>query len=709
MAIFFALIFQVLFVMFAMVINVGLLVHHKINLQNSVDIAAYYGAMKQAEMMNSIAHVNYQIRQSWKLLVWRYRVIGQGGDERNNPPYIANGNLKGIKDAAEIAIEQFSELERDARRASNFCVNYAPFKQANNNNTCKDTLLETTPKLELFTAPPQIAFFLGITGLARSMALDSLEQIRVAQRYAGEFNWTMLARFVVGFAIDQADRKQTINYLARGLSKAPDDFNELNGDSIKLGLLATLKKNLTIANRESLTDDQVKIFNGLGHERCSAVSAGQYDPPKWLSEVRVVPAFFTIDNEAGTGEGGVESRDGKAIRLGRDSLPKSQDKLKEEIDVLKDYVDPQAPPYNASLGFEKNPWCMAYVGVSATTAPKIPFSPLGEVKMTAIAFAKPFGGRMGPWYNKIWDPSSPKSNRGDKTDELAPTRVDDPSNIPEPRDFTRVPNYSRFPGDQLGLMSRNSVGRFHRLLFDMGGSQYENGQLAKATPPPPPPNAQDTSPDFNYWGHVHKPYPQNLGLDTLSWDSTNNFPPRQRDLEVLAIAPDLFDMTYYSIEPDFYRNYYQTLKKDYLSKNPGLQTQIFRPDHGARINSTPEYETFNVKKQIETVARYGPALEIEPIPGGVPQGLTYYLKEATHLLTGWVGTDSQDFSLDPEKFGKCKTAPNAGVPVPGLCIDGGRTGYSVKIVSYDYLHGQDLQLGGEGSSQGPILNPPSLQ
>lgn len=39
-AIFVALIFQVLFVFFAVLINVGLLVHHKINLQHSTDLAA---------------------------------------------------------------------------------------------------------------------------------------------------------------------------------------------------------------------------------------------------------------------------------------------------------------------------------------------------------------------------------------------------------------------------------------------------------------------------------------------------------------------------------------------------------------------------------------------------------------------------------------------------------------------------------------------
>src|ERR1700679_3741554 len=74
-----AIIFQVLFVFFAMVVNVGLLIHDKINLQNSVDIAAYYGALKQAEVLNAMAHINYEIRQSWKLFAWRLWVLGDAG------------------------------------------------------------------------------------------------------------------------------------------------------------------------------------------------------------------------------------------------------------------------------------------------------------------------------------------------------------------------------------------------------------------------------------------------------------------------------------------------------------------------------------------------------------------------------------------------------------------------------------------------------
>ena len=75
-AIFLVLVFQILFVFFAMSVNIGLVVYDKINLQNATDLAAYYAAEKQAEMLNQVGHINYQIRQAYKLLVFRLRVIG---------------------------------------------------------------------------------------------------------------------------------------------------------------------------------------------------------------------------------------------------------------------------------------------------------------------------------------------------------------------------------------------------------------------------------------------------------------------------------------------------------------------------------------------------------------------------------------------------------------------------------------------------------
>ena len=130
-AIFIALIFQVLFVFFAMAINVGMVVHDKINLQNSVDLAAYYGAQRQAEILNQIAHINYQIRQSFKLFTWRYRVLGSLGLQQH-PMNPNNGGAVG----SETAYSQ----------VPSFCITHDLWQEYNqldpNSTICRDAVVD---------------------------------------------------------------------------------------------------------------------------------------------------------------------------------------------------------------------------------------------------------------------------------------------------------------------------------------------------------------------------------------------------------------------------------------------------------------------------------------------------------------------------------------------------------------------------------------
>ena len=151
-AIFVALIFQLLFLFFAMIINVGLLIHHKINLQNSVDLAAYYGAMKQGETLNAIGHINYQIRQSWKLLTWRYRELGTAGNFSKAHPF--------DKPFIEICNEADCSTESVLKDPSYksfydspaFCITYVPFRpMPTNENTCKAS--EENKNIPIFSAP----------------------------------------------------------------------------------------------------------------------------------------------------------------------------------------------------------------------------------------------------------------------------------------------------------------------------------------------------------------------------------------------------------------------------------------------------------------------------------------------------------------------------------------------------------------------------
>src|SRR5690348_8001083 len=61
---------------FCFVVNVGMLVNAKINLQNAADMAAYAGAAVQARQLNRISYLNYEMRRQFKKFLFRYYVIG---------------------------------------------------------------------------------------------------------------------------------------------------------------------------------------------------------------------------------------------------------------------------------------------------------------------------------------------------------------------------------------------------------------------------------------------------------------------------------------------------------------------------------------------------------------------------------------------------------------------------------------------------------
>lgn len=718
-ALFVALIFQILFLFFAMVINVGLLVHHKINLQNSVDLAAYYGAMKQAENMNVIAHTNYQVRQSWKLLAWRYRMLGSAGDFFEHPfDKTGGGRLRGSDDDAinPGAIGFYD--------APSFCITYIPFKpMPPGENTCRD--LVNNSGVNLFKIPPVLIDLPSISGRTRDLALllrsNAVERCRVF----GAFNYMILGGFVVAFNIDQGNRMLLMSYLSKAMSpSSPDaDFYDIDGKSVKLGIENTLKNNLTAANNTS--DLKMSIYNSLGHSACNGSRGATGEPAQWLKPVKVYPAFNYIDTECSN----VKIRPiGKMLSeadLPIYSKPENGGVYANEINELKQYIglrDPISDIYNYSLGVEKNPWCMAYVGVSASARPKIPFSPFGSLEIKARAFYKPFGGRIGPWYYNKY-PSGTASYGGsqggpnDKTDANLPPRLSDTANLGTPNDPTRAANYSRYVGDKYGLKSRRVLYQYGRAVYKLDpqwklsadGSDLITTDINGQTM-----NYGDSAPNFEHWKHLPFNFPQRgQSQDLLAWDHAGDQPSRMRYLELAAILPDPFDLTYYSIEPDFYHNYYTRLQNGFL-KGIGSgyygQNKEFLGDIGTHKGSTKEgvnWDKFSVKDQYKAVENSFFLRNVVDIAGK----LTYISTKWQDVLTSWAPVSLVDYSLDPSKFGKCSITPRGAdsgepeVPNPGNCVTGGTTGYSVKMISSDYLRRTDLELGGAGV-RGALLNPP---
>lgn len=709
-ALFIALIFQVLFLFFAMVINVGLLVHHKINLQNSVDLAAYYGAMKQAEGMNVIAHTNYQIRQSWKLLAWRYRMLGSAGDFTEHPFSKQTKRLQnGDDDAINPAQEGFYN-------APAFCITYIPFKpMPPDENTCKD--IRNLSGIKVFNVPGVMIDLPGVSNAVRN--LSALLRDKAFQRCKdfGSFNYIMLGKFAVAYNIDQANRMLLMSYLSHAMS--PDsptsDFYDIDGASVVTGMKKTLLNNLTAANRASIGDADFKTYNSLGDSRCNKVGVAPGAPAKWLTPIKIMPGFVYTDTECNPGDGSIRPLK-KIMGTEEGNLPKHWKETPTDLQVaIKEIIpfigmrNPLENIYNFSLGVEKNPWCMPYVGASAVARPKIPFSPFGTVELKARAFYKPFGGRIGPWFYEKWvsrDTPGKGSGPGGRIDPNISPRIHDVGNVGDPTDPNRAPNFSRFVGDEIGLKSRRALFQYGRSIYSLDPGWAQQAGLSSGLAVGAP--GQDDSPNFEHWRHIpFQFYEKGESQDILAWDSEKNQPSRMRELELSAILPDAYDLAYYSIEPNFYHTYYKRIRDGFL-KGPGAgyygEKKEFLGDigtHKGYQSGGINYDEFSVKDQYLVVEK-SPHLKAQV---DIANKLTYISTKWEEVLTGWAPQDLMNYSISANKFGKCSSYPKEGVPTSGNCAAGGSTGYSVKMVSSDFLKAEIPNIGGEGVS-GPILNPP---
>lgn len=723
-ALFLALIFQVLFLFFAMVINVGLLVHHKINLQNSVDFAAYYGAMKQAENMNVIAHTNYQIRQSWKLLAWRYRMLGSAGDFYTHPFSKHTRQFQGPD------IDGIDPAHRKFYDQPSFCITYVPFKpMPRAENTCRD--LKDTSSIPIFR-PPSVSIDLpGISNATRAISEALRASAFTRCKDFGAYNYLMLGSFLVAYNIDQGGRNVFINVLANSMSpQEPDaDFYDIDGESVKEGMRLTLENNLTEANRNSMDSKSLKIYNSLGSSECNGSAAAAAAPPKWLKSIKIAPGFIYVDTKCGENDRIVSV--GKAMGAYPENFPNHSqrrgDPYFDQINELKNWIrlpgmtDNIDDPFTFSLGVEKNPYCMAYVGASVTTQPRIPFSPLGSIQLKARAFFKPFGGRIGPWYEHQWvTPQGKGSGPGKRVDPLVPPRVVDAGNFGDADDPTRAANFSRFIGDEYGLKSRGPLFEYGKAIYSLDpewrpiGSRAEENAIQNET-------FGDSAPNFKHWQHLPFDFHQKGNTqDILAWDWAKDKPSRMRELEISGILPDAFDIAYYSIEPNFYHKYYKRIRDGFLAKRGSAYYTMgreFLGDIGTHKKAPPfegiNYDEFSIIDQYKVVEKSHYLNSY--IEMGFSTRLSYISRKWQDVLSGWLPTSLTDFKLDTENFAKCNTYPlgvsesdsfkHTSVPTSGNCVAGGTTGYFVKMVSSDYLKGVIPNLGGEGVS-GRILNPP---
>lgn len=525
---------------------------------------------------------------------------------------------------------------------------------------------ENNLRARSFTPAKQTDYISPLVGLNAIINMQSIKLKNIFEKHCdryGPLSYEISVRWLGAYKMQVAKSKRQILKLANELSRSREDFFDLRDESVLRGVRKTLTFNLTNANFVGMSPEaDIQFYNSMG----------TIPTENWLNDLAVFPDFFYADFHKSQEECVGETKQLVA------NIPTS---CGPECDWMKSII--AEPPnirdeFHSSIGYEKNPWIMAYVGVSAKTKPSKPFLPFGKpIELKATAFAKPFGGRIGPWMYKRWSREAPRSSGTfqDRIDLTVPETPDQGAPINPSYADKAIPNYSRFPGDTLGLSSIKAL-----VAMSFKIKNFESLRIPYDAYRPIPMVNGDNFAQTDPNQATGNPYmvPSDIWGGRLV--------PWIRNFEMAAVAPDLFDITYYSIDPMYAKNY--------LPSGVQKSESDFNYDLGALSDAASLLST-GVENQIKAAREFTDSTS----------GNNYFIvKKTEHLTTGWSPVDAFSYGPNPQLFGKCEYPTKN--PFPSSCASGGRVGYSVKIVSKDYLMSGEHQLGGQGAGQGPIINQP---
>ena len=666
LSIFAILIFQVLFVLFAMALNIALVVHDKINLQNSVDLAAYYGAMKQAEMMNTVAHVNYQIRQSWKLLTWRYRVLGSMAQTIFNP---------GSRSDTEHFLLPYKHPNSSRKGPSFFCLGHPLWGGFEGSATpvtdmiCKD-MFSTTRRIQVPRVVGTLGSFLGMLTGVRDMGNAINVQLNNQCNFYAYNSWLLGIMSFIHFRRDQAARKYMIHKLAKIMAgdTGHPHGTDLNGNSIAVGVKKTFEKNLSFINKKTFERDIARGINPLKQFN----SLQRAEPTSWLMDQEFLTSGFYAHFH-GTGAGdcnrAIEYVNHPPVAVRTPQVPTGSPSIQalnliNEIGNHGSWPCPDPNKCNPSAGLKKRREFIIFYSVKVELDYKnqifLPFSQ--DIKLKAKAFAKPFGGRIGP--DKSADP-------------LLPNFVSSPPGAMDLFQFDKQfgPNYSRYPGDPYGLRSKYVS---YYWMNHVRGSATGHKNVKHYYP-------------YNY-PHSNDPLARGeiapgTGVIARKW-------------ELAAVAPDLFDITYFTILP-----YYTYTHFPKVQNLLGTGAFYIRGDLGTYKDGTGQFQGKSILYQVGYDS--SPSKNVWADLPSVPRlEIPFFYKvkprQLNLLLTGWnppvkkyqSGDNDYEAALGKTNFAKCYKwghqvldirSPTTKGKIANGCIYGGRTGYSVKMISEDFL------------------------
>ncbi|MCM2278243.1 MAG: pilus assembly protein TadG-related protein [Oligoflexia bacterium] len=630
---------------FAFVVNTGMLVNAKINLQNAADLAAYAGASVQARQLNQIAFLNYEMRRQYKKFLFRYYVMGNMSQQKFPRP-----------DTGGNAVL----WSPDGTQKYGLPVVCVTFKKEDNG--CK---LDKIPGI----AKPKFAAFDAITKVL-TQHLEQLEKIK-------EENCTQMA-------------SANSLLLSLWLWNTDPDFKHLNTNLYDsqpkirdiLSLMQSLGAGLGLVPRELMLRARINTLttylNQPGEKDLDLEKIQNLktittpEPPMNERKIQAfLSAYYTLGNHAFPGA------DVKMDELLPETLMRLKD-IRVKFDAyaidfengangeckplaIQDGVRDPLP-----VGVSKDPDYLTYYAIRLRAKARLLFSPFGDLELTAYSAAQPFGSRIGPELkdSDFLRPSRPQFDLSGKnavvfTANAVPNLPIRPNEGAGPgqgwdREDVMRSFFSGFmPPGPSGTMSPTVTGEdiARAYQFAMAPNPYEVGKYTIPTDVEDEEFMKnfDTGRNLAFWAPI-APRSKNSGADSEIQNLLAGFmdagsPDQQKAREAAKTA-----LTYYL----------QRLRK---GEGEMLDSPSSSPPEGFNIAHLAD--PTRPRPQNADV----PALTL---PGGI-------LETDPHKLrTSWADVNS------------------------GEVEKAGRVGYSVKFVSFELLQSKQIRSDGRAQHKNPI-------
>lgn len=419
----------------AFIINIGIFVKAKINLQNAVDAAAFAGAAVQARQLTNIAYLNWEMRNVYKEWMFKYYILG-------------NLNIKDVADGTSGDTTNFTmssyELgasgnAEDKYNVPSICIDFA---RSGGVSVCTNYVISGLPRFDP-TAVSEMDETLNtmLTSLVEQKGKDCANRSRI--NYFTSLMWA----FNVNVSEDNPVKNQS-----------PEIANDRFGAFPKAFELAIRMRNLEAQVNKAPFQGICLQPGKLNKDFCSSKIEDLLASDRTPSNERIAKAFYSGMRNLGS-ETDIEMRQSFTLtEIPTNPYVSENDQSLSNLLIPastpareKFYLDLKLMTVNLAtfytqftqsqgdinvngiqastegqcsvgktgmpvpgypMGFVKNPDVLTYYSVMGEAKFIGLFNPFDVgrskgIKLTAFAAAKPFGGRIGP---RLFDIGSDKSN-----------------------------------------------------------------------------------------------------------------------------------------------------------------------------------------------------------------------------------------------------------------------------------------------------------